>query len=214
VRSLLVALAILALAGCGGSAPEPAPAPPAPDPAATLKALIAAPPVPWTLLTPESRGRVTASELSEGVGSFPDDAPIAVRRPGGDWAVAWTRAQRTVEGMQEFAAYAVALRRSGSRWLAEIAGPVKLRPLGPEPGGVGASIPQVAAEIKAPKPIVEAAIWVDGQPIDYKSGGPSTRYISMYGAPAKPLPPGRHVAVAFARAGATASAVAWTFTVR
>jgi hypothetical protein len=211
-RSLvLVSLLALVAAGCGDSKPEREPEP---DPAATLKALIAAPPVPARLLTPSTRARVPASDLSEGVGSFPDDAPVESRGAGAGWAVAWTSADRVAEGQQEFAAYAVALRRSGSRWLADIAGPVQLRPLGPEAGADAAATPQVAVEAKAPHAIEEAALWIDGQPVDVKSGGPSTRYISVYGAPAEPLEPGRHVAVAFARAGTTASAVAWPFTVR
>ena len=110
-------------------------------------------------------------------------------------------------------AYAVAERLQGGTWLAEIAGPVALTALGPRPRGTAAPIPQVAFEIKAPKPIVDTALWVDGKPIDTKGGGPSSTYISIYGAPATPLMQGRHVAVAFARAGTNASALAWWFTV-
>src|SRR5215217_3671048 len=108
---VLVSLLTLLAAGCGDTTPAREPEP---DPAATLKALIAAPPVPARLLTPSSR-RVPASDLSEGVGSFPDDAPVESRGAGAGWAVAWTSADRVAEGQQEFAAYAVALRRSGSR---------------------------------------------------------------------------------------------------
>jgi hypothetical protein len=211
---VLGSLAALVLAGCGGAgSTAPAP-PPEPDPAATLRALIAAPPVPTQLLARASRARVRGSELSAGVGSFPDDAPVRSRGAGPGWAVAWTSGDRVGEGRREFAAYGVALRRSGSRWLAEIGGPVQLRPLGPDPGSAVGTIPQVAVELRAPRAIEDASLWVDGQPVDYKSGGPSTRYVSIYGAPAAPLEPGRHVAVAFARAGTTASAVAWPFTVR
>ena len=211
VSGLLVALA---LAGCGGSGSATQTRSPEPDPAATLRALVAAPHVSEQLLTPSSRARVAGSELSEGVGSFPDDAPVRSRRAAPGWAVAWTSGDRVAEGQREFAAYGVALRRTGSRWLAEIAGPVQLRPLGPDPGSAVGTIPQVAVELKAPRAIEDASLWVDGQPVDYRSGGPSTRYVSIYGAPAAPLEPGRHVAIAFARAGDTASAVAWPFTVR
>jgi len=213
-RALVLATAAaLALAGCGGSDSTAPVRAPAPDPAATLRALIAAPPVPTRLLTPASR-RVPESDLSEGVGSFPDDAPVASRAAGPGWAVAWTSADRVAEGQREFAAYAVALRRNGSRWLAEIGGPVTLRPLGPDSGSAVGSIPQIAVEARAPHAIEDAALWIDGKPVDARSGGPSTRYISAYGAPAEPLDPGRHVAIAFARAGRTASAIAWPFTVR
>src|SRR4051812_10885885 len=109
-------LVALALAGCGRSgSTTPARAP---DPAATLRALIAAPPVPKHLLTPSSR-RIDASPLVEGVGSFPDDAAVRSLHAGPRWAVAWTSASRIAKGGQrEFAAYGVALRaavRAGSR---------------------------------------------------------------------------------------------------
>ncbi|HSP72080.1 MAG TPA: hypothetical protein VLN26_06910 [Gaiellaceae bacterium] len=133
---------------------------------------------------------------------FPSGVKAEQRDVGGGWSVAW--------GTAGAKAYAVALHGKDVVRSRD----VKLRILGPEPGSSAASIPQVAAEIKALAPIEDSTLLVDGAPIDTKGGGPSPSYISIYGAPAAPLAGGRHVAVAFARAGEAASAVAWTFVVR
>ena len=44
-------------------------------------------------------------------------------------------------------------------------------------------------------------------------GGGSPRTGTIYGAPAAPLAPGPHVAVAYGRTATAATAVAWTFRV-
>ena len=215
MRRLGLLLCALALAGCGGSGrPATTTKAATPDPAATLRKLVAGSPHPLTLLTPASRKRVAVSELSEGVEAFDDQVPVHAQRLGGGWAVAWTSGTQRTEGMTAFRAYGVAERLVGGRWLADMKGPVRLNPLGPDGGSVAAAQPQVAVEIKASDAITETALFVDGTPIDTKSGGPSSRYISIYGAPAAPLPPDRHVAVAWARAGSNASATAWWFRVK
>ena len=38
----------------------------------------------------------------------------------------------------------------------------------PEPGSVAPSLPQVAAELRAPKPLVESGLWVDGKELVVK----------------------------------------------
>jgi len=214
MRRLLPLLALAALlAGCGGSKDAATTKPAASGPEETLRRLVAGDPDTMQLLTPASRKRVPASALAEGVAAFADDSPVEARQLGGGWAVAWTVGTHTAEGMTETMAYAVPLKLTAGRWLAEIAPAIALRPLGPDAGEQVGSIPQVAAEIKAPEPIVDTALLVDGTPLDAKSGGPSTRFVSIYGAPADPLAPGRHVAVAFARAGDDAAARAWAFRV-
>lgn len=132
---------------------------------------------------------------------FPPGVKAEQRDVGGGWSVAW--------GTAGSRAYAVALHGKAVVRSAD----VKLRVLGPDPGSTAASLPQVAAEIRAMAPIEDSTLLVDGTPLDTKSGGPSPSYVSVYGAPAAALARGRHVAVAFARAGDAASAVAWTFTV-
>lgn len=215
-RAVPLVLCLAALAGCGGSkqAATSSTAAALADPAATLRALVRGAARPLTLLTPASRSRVTVAQLRAGVEAFADGASVSARHAGGEWAVAWVGGKRVAGGKAAFAVYAVAERLRGGRWLAEVAGPVTMTPLGPQPEGTAAPVPQVAAEIKAPRPIVDTALWVDGTPLEIKGGGPSSRYISIYGAPAAPLAKGRHVAVAFARAGADATATAWWFTVR
>jgi hypothetical protein len=210
----LLALAAV-LAGCGGGSDHvTTTAKPPPGPADTLRRLVRGDPASMQLLTPASRKRVAASELAEGVAAFADDSPVKARQLGGGWAVAWTVGTHTAEGMTETMAYAVPLRRVGGRWLAEISTVVQIRPLGPDAGETVGRIPQVAAELKAPKPIVDTSLLVDGTPLQTESGGPSSNYISIFGAPADPLAAGQHVAVAYARVGNDAAARAWSFTVR
>jgi hypothetical protein len=109
-------------------------------------------------------------------------------------------------------AHAAAVRLVGGTWKADASGRVKLRILGPDRGARSARTPQVAVELLAPARLVESALWVDGTELLEKGGGSPTR-ATIYGAPARPLKPGRHVAVAYARTAATGTAVAWTFTV-
>jgi hypothetical protein len=93
------------------------------------------------------------------------------------------------------------------------AGGIAIRPLGPEPGETVGGIPQVAAEFSSPRAIENASLFVDGTALDTKEGGTTVRQ-TLYGAPASSLSSGRHVVVAAARAGESAAARAWTFSVR
>jgi len=74
-------------------------------------------------------------------------------------------------------------------------------------------MPQVAAELTAPTPLVESGLWVDGVELLEKGGSLSPRRGTIYGAPATPLAKGTHTAVAYARTATQATAVAWTFRV-
>jgi hypothetical protein len=120
---------------------------------------------------------------------------------GGGWKVSWTK-----DGAN------ATIAKNGN---AVDAGGITLRPLGPARGGTAAAIPQVAVEIGAPAgSSVQYALLVDGTPLDVKTGRFGTK-LTLYGAPASSLSPGRHVAVAAAETGpSTAAAVAWPFTVR
>ena len=153
-----------------------------------------------------STGAATASgppaaELRRLLGT----STATVRAAGGRWWVAWA----VVGGR----ARTGVLERGPGGWRSVAGAAIGWTPLGPQPGGHAAAVPQVAVEIKAPSPIVDTALWVDGRPIDTRGGGLTTKLITIYGAPAAPLGTGRHVVVAFARAGTTASAAAWLFTV-
>ena len=123
---------------------------------------------------------------------------------GSTWAVV----QSTAPGK----ANAVAFRLVGGKWVPDRSGKVKLSILGPQPGATAARRPQVAIEVTAKKPFVETALWVDGNELAEQGGGSPTRG-TIYGAPAKPLKPGDHVAVGYGRTNATGNAVAWIFKV-
>jgi hypothetical protein len=117
---------------------------------------------------------------------------------GGNWAVVLANGR------------AIAVRLRNGTWHTDTSGRVKIAILGPKPGSVAPSLPQVAAELHAPKPLVESGLWVDGKELVVKGGGTPTR-ATIYGAPGADLAPGRHVAVAYGRTDSTGSARAWSF---
>jgi hypothetical protein len=133
---------------------------------------------------------------------FPDGATVQRHDLGGGWEIVWA-----TEGETGYAT----MERDGD---AVPATGLTLRVLGPASGETVGSIPQVAAAIKAASAISDYTLLVDGAPLDAKSGGLSQDDISVYGAPVSSLSSGRHVAVAAARAGESAAATAWVFTVR
>jgi len=96
-------------------------------------------------------------------------------------------------------------------WRTDASGRVHVRILGPR--GRAPSIPQVAAELSSNKPLVESALWVDGEELLEKGGGTSPTRGTIYGAVSDRLPAGTHVAVAYGRTATHATAVAWTFRV-
>jgi hypothetical protein len=119
---------------------------------------------------------------------------------GGNWAVVLKRTDATV------------VHLAGGTWHPDGTGRVTIEILGPKPGSEAASLPQVAAQLTAPAPgLVESGLWVDGKALDVKGGG-TPRRTTIYGAPAKALAAGRHVAVAYGRTSATGSVRAWAFT--
>jgi hypothetical protein len=88
---------------------------------------------------------------------------------------------------------------------------VKIDILGPD--GTAARTPQVAAQMTGKTRLVEEGLWVDGVELLEKGGGLKPTQVTAYGAPERPLKPGKHVAVAYARTATAATAVAWAFTV-
>jgi hypothetical protein len=143
-------------------------------------------------------------QLRKELGSLSGDRARTLYR-GGDWAVAWVRGE---QGRP----YAAALRLDDGRWRVDLSRRVRIRILGPDPGAKADPIPQAAVEMNARGPLAESGLWLDGVPLQVKGGGSPTRG-TIYGAPASPLDPGRHVAVAFARTARAGTAVAWAFTV-
>lgn len=210
----------LAFAGCGGGSKEQATtrASAGPSPGAALKALLAA-----AYAGDEARVRSLlvagspaslAPELVDKLGSFPVQTPVILSvKIDSRFAVAAIAGPRTAEGTKEpYVAYAVALKLVGGSYKASIVSPVQIEPLGPDPGSVQPAITQVAAQFSAPKRIVQAGLWVDGAAIAADPRGSSTKY-TAFGATPK-LKPGWHSVVAFAEAGGSATARAWTFRIK
>ncbi|MGH3267329.1 MAG: hypothetical protein ACRDNS_35705 [Trebonia sp.] len=109
---------------------------------------------------------------------------------------------------------AVALRHVGAKWTPDRSGGVKIDILGPKPGSTVAPVTQVAAELSAKTDLADSAIWIDGAEVLTKGGGLTPTRGTIYGASAAPLAKGKHEAIAYGRTATTATAVAWSFSVR
>ena len=120
---------------------------------------------------------------------------------GGNWAV-------VLAGDQ-----AVAVHLVNTTWHTDRSGRVRIAVLGPKPGSVAPKLPQVAAELRAPRALVETGLWVDGKELVVKGGG-SPLHATIYGAPTGNLSRGQHVAIAYGRTATTGTARAWSFRVR
>jgi hypothetical protein len=146
----------------------------------------------------------SAKTVSTTTAAQPPDPAAAVQGSttlyqGGEWAV-------VVKGDS-----AVALHFVGGEWKPDRTGAVKVTFLGPR--GTVAPISQVAATLSAGSPLVESALWVDGQELLEKGGGLTPKRGTIYGTTAAPLRRGTHTAVAYGRTATHAHAVAWTFRV-
>ena len=107
-------------------------------------------------------------------------------------------------------ALAFPLRQEGGAWKVETPGPISFDILGPQPGSSSA-VAQVAVEIKSPGVVGDAILFVDGKPVAVSltpNQGNATAFANL----SKALPPGVHIAVAFAIEGNLAGAEAWSFT--
>jgi hypothetical protein len=107
-------------------------------------------------------------------------------------------------------ALAFPLRLEGNVWKVETPGPITFDILGPQPGSSSA-VAQVAVEVKSPGMIGDAILFVDGKPVALNltpNQGDATAFANL----SKALPPGVHIAVAFAVEGNLAGAEAWSFT--
>jgi hypothetical protein len=120
---------------------------------------------------------------------------------------------RVVEGRRERSTYAVALRLEGERWKVELGGPVKVRPIGPDPGAREPVVAQVAAAVEGPGGTGTAVMYVDGQTVSPEVRGTSTNS-TLFADFDPALDPGRHTVVVFASDGREAAATAWAFTVK
>jgi hypothetical protein len=106
--------------------------------------------------------------------------------------------------------YAAALRLENGLWRVELDAPLQVAPLRPEPGETVERRTQLAAEVRAGTPILEAGLWLDGIAFPSRGGGPTSNALTMFGETAS-LTPGEHTVVAFASTAAHAAARAWSF---
>ena len=65
---------------------------------------------------------------------------------------------------------------------------MKVSVLGPD--GTSPTMPQLAAELSAAKPLIESGMWVDGKELAVKGGGITPTKGTIYGAPGTPLAKG------------------------
>jgi hypothetical protein len=178
----------------------------------------------WDLLSAATQERLgptfaefeqgAANELEEGVGALAADYGVllAVETPGG-FAVAAVGGVRMAEGGEQLGAFGFALRPVRDTFRVEIGGPVEITPLVPERGVVEPG-DELAFGVRAPGPIDEGAIWVDGRPIKSRAFGEDPSQLVVAGPPPDPLVAGPHVVIGFARSGDEATALAWTVGVR
>lgn len=236
-RALIVAVLAVLAAGCGGEGGDttttaattttpPVTTTPADPGKAAIEAFVAAArrgkaEAMWQLLSTSTRERLgptlagfrngSATELSEGVGSFDRFTVIVSERVTPEFGVVAIDGPRVAEGTAERAVYAVALRLEGTAWKVELGGPVVVRPIGPDPGAHEAIVAQVAAAVEGPRGAGTAVMYLDGQTVDPQvrsTGANSTLFANFEPA----LDPGRHTVVVFATDGREASATAWDFT--
>jgi hypothetical protein len=106
--------------------------------------------------------------------------------------------------------YAAALRLEDGLWRVELDAPLQVEPLRPEPGETVQRRTQLAAEVKAGMPILEAGLWLDGIAFPSRGGGPTSSALTMFGETPS-LTRGEHTVVAFASTAAHAAARAWSF---
>lgn len=209
------------------TAPEPVTAP---RPDGPLKQMVAAARADdaramWGLLSGPTRERLgpsfarfrrgAAPELQKALGTFARgrSALFLAERISEEFAVAAYGGRLADE---RHAAFAAALRLEDGAWKLELAGPVQLEALVPDPGEIEnrRTGPQLAAGIAADAAVVEGGLWLDGKSVPGKSGGTDERNVTIFSDPVGALERGPHAVVAFASTAEDASALAWMFTVR
>jgi hypothetical protein len=158
---------------------------------------------PTTTTTTAAKEAGPAAAMQKLIAKSPEYAgTVKVLFNTGDWAVVQSSDGKT--------AHAVVFRNVNGSWVPDRAGKVKVSILGPQPRTTAPPLPQVAIGITSKLPFVDSGLWIDGKELFEKGGGSATRG-TVYGAPAKPLEPGTHVAVGYARNILSGSAVAWVF---
>jgi hypothetical protein len=208
-RLVVIALVLAGVSGCGGSAEKPD------DPGLeTLGAFLHAaeegnPDLMRGLLSLESSRRLGTAALSKlGARLRPLARSYRVlvsERITDDFGVAAVTGSAGV--------YAAALRKDGEEWRLELAGPVKIKPLGPDPGSREELVQQVAVEAEGGTGSGDALLYLDGVAIPFtKVYGGGSSFTAFANLPS-PIRRGKHSIVAFAGREGDGSALAWTFSV-
>ena len=236
-RAALLVLAVALVAGCGGKKsatttndfpPRPATTTTSGDPGKDLitefvdAARASKPAAMWRLLSTATKQRVgpfakfrdgTAIELAEGVGGFRNFKVIVSERVTPEFGVVAIDGTKVAEGTTERDVYAVALRLEETSWKVELFGPMKVSPIGPDPGAHEDVVAQIAASVAGRGGLGTGVIYVDGlteNPRVYGTSKNSTLVVNYDPA----LDPGRHTVVVFGTVGRQASATGWWFTVK
>jgi hypothetical protein len=218
--AILGAVLLLAVAGCGGENDGDEPESPsetllgfveaagAGDAEAMWADLSAGTRERWGPTFDEFRAGV-ALELAEGLGSFaPADYEVALGEQVSDGlGVAAIEGARTVEGMEEYAAYAAALVTEDGVWKLALDGP-SIVPLEPGQGASVSAPDRARARAEGAEGLDDARMWLDGAELE-----PVERRGDSIEAPLDGLEQGPHSLVVYVADGGEPAATAWTFTV-
>jgi hypothetical protein len=188
-RALLLVLAVFLAAGCMGDEKSGEPAA-----EAVRDYLLAAP----------AEDEDLSDRVPQGV-TIPEAEKFLVLKEG-EWSVA------AVELNSPFGAYAAAVREEDGDW--QVKAPTERLRIAegpPEPGSPVGDDQRVGFAVYSQASDLESTLWIDGEKETLQgAGGPQ---FTRYWAVPEGLGIGSHLAVAFARGGGEATAVAWTFTV-
>jgi hypothetical protein len=227
----------LAGAGCGGDddgsptttavTPPPDDFPDDPEARETLDRFIQAAgkrdtATMWSMLDTPSQQRFgpTEAEFAAGPGSDLSVVLGSFARKGGQyehvlakkvsdlWSVAAIDGSVTLEGKEEWGAYAAVVDHEDGEPRISLAGTVTFNPVTPEPELVSSSTPSIATEVSASEPVLDTVVWVDDERIAAELAPDA---ILLTGDVTTPLEPGRHAVVSFANTQSGAGANAFSF---
>ena len=180
----------------------------------------------WKLLTEPTQASIgptlddfradAAINLQAGLGTIAPNAHVILsRKLSDDWAVAAVVGTRTEEGKKEQFAYGTAMLPENNALKIELGG-VVITGYKPDPTSVTTETqPTLAANVGAGGDLTDVRMWLDGKGFPAERGAQDTPFTAtLRGKPAKPLAKGLHTVVVFAATAETATASAWTFTVK